>query len=303
MTLRFRAPATSANLGPGFDSFGLALTLYNHFAFTLAERDAVVVSDASTVNTKGLSVAPQDNLAFQALDRLYAEWGRSRPPVTLEITAHIPLARGLGSSSTAIVAALAAGLELSGESASRCDLLRLASELEGHPDNVAPALLGGVTLCDGSAGRMRCYSLPWPDEWGLMAIAPSDRLLTEDGRQALPESYSREDAVFNLRKSSVFVYSLMRADPEAFADSLSDRLHQPYRGPLIRDFEPVRALARQAGAFGVVISGSGSSLLAFYPKNAESALTAALQAYQRDRGENLRILPLGLDTEGVQREI
>lgn len=301
MSCSVRVPATSANLGPGFDSFGLALQLYNQFVFSPAECDSVSVDPASSVSVEGLQGAPCDNLAFQALESLYQELGQTRPRLALRITAQIPLARGLGSSSTAIVAGLVAGAALSGESFSRHALMQRAAAMEGHPDNVAPAIMGGVTLCDErGTGEFDCYALPWPSEWRLMAMVPADRLLTEAGRQVLPAGYSRADAVFNLRKASLLTYSLLQADPEALVASLNDRLHQPYRGPLIREFHPLSALAREAGAFGVVISGSGSSLLAFYPHGVETALRTSLEAYRQSESPRLRLLPLGLDTEGAR---
>lgn len=267
-------PATMANLGPGFDTFGLAVGLYNRFTFRPADADALSVAPASSVETAALAVAPADSILFSAMAHFSRNTGLALPPLAVEIEAHIPVARGLGSSSTAIVAALLAANRLAGEPLTRQALLEMAIALEGHPDNVAPAMLGGAVMYD-----TRPYALPWPEAWKIAVVIPPYPVLTEEARKALPEKYPLADAVFTLRKASLLTYALLEGDEAAFRASLDDRLHQPYRETLIPDYRPVRELAMEAGAFGTIISGSGSTIGIYYPSSAEESLLTALRAY------------------------
>ncbi len=299
-----QTPATTANLGPGFDSFGMALTLYNYFSFQRAERDTLTIHPQSTVSTEGLldvsAEALKNNLVFKALDAFYAHRQQERPCLHVEIEAHIPLARGLGSSSTAIAAGLFAGNQIlsreRGESPlSLQDLLPLGNALEGHPDNMAPALLGGALLCDG----VQVYPLPWPKPWKILLAIPPDPLLTETARQAMPAHYPLEDAIFNLRKASLLTYSLLKEDTAGFRLALDDRLHHPYRGPLIPEFLPLKALAHQAGALGTVISGAGSTLAIFYEASQEDALKTALHPFKQTEFPEILFIDVDMDTRGT----
>lgn len=269
-------PATSANLGPGFDTFGMALGLTNRFHFQPAEADTLSLSPASTVTESLPSLDPADSLLFRTLDRFYQRLGKPRPPLACTMEIHIPPARGLGSSATAVVGALVAANALAAEPYSQQALLDLAIELEGHPDNVAPALLGGVTLCDGN----QVTALPWPQAWRAAVVIPSYTTSTGEARKALPAEVPMSDAVFNLRKASLWTYALLSGDGEAFRQSLTDRLHQPTRGAALPDFAPLQALAQAAGAFGAVISGSGPTVAIFYPREVEKVLMERLAQYQ-----------------------
>ncbi len=295
-----RVPATTANLGPGFDSFGLALKCYNRFFFKLnPTADRLTFSPKTCVDVTNTSLNPGESLVFQALERFYEEIQTPRPPFEVKIEAHIPLARGLGSSSTVIVGALVGANTLAGSPLNDQALLRLATDLEGHPDNVAPALLGGALLCDESEGEVKAYPLAWPEDWKVVVAVPEYRLLTEKARSVLPKQFSMGDAVFNLRKASLMTYALLQHDGQAFAASLSDRLHQPYRSGLIPEFEPLQACALQAGAFGCVISGAGPSMAVFYPEANHSAVMAGLQAYVETLVTDVRLLALSPDLQGA----
>ena len=289
-SLKIRVPGTMANLGPGFDSFGLAVSLYNHFAYQLAEKDELVISSETTVKRQGLSLDPAQNVLFTAADKLYEKLGQKRPAMRIELKAHVPVARGLGSSSTAIIASLLAANRFAGDPLNQQAVLDVSIEIEHHPDNVAPALLGGAVFYD-----TKPYQLPWPDDWKILAVIPSYPLLTEDARKALPPSPAMADAIFNLRKASLLTYALLQADEDAFRLALEDQLHQPYRQKLIAEFAPLQALARKAGALGSIISGSGSTMGVFYKQDAEAALLKGLESL----GTGLRIEHLKPDTEGA----
>lgn len=305
-TLCIRVPATSANLGPGFDTFGLALKCYNRFFLTPAPHgsDQLTFSQNSCVDLAGVCEKPSDSLLFKALDRFYQYLNQARPPIHAEVEAHIPLARGLGSSSSVIVAGLAGANMMEGSPLSIETLLQLATALEGHPDNVAPALLGGAVFCDmsqteGEGSQTTCRALPWPEAWGILVAVPPYRLLTEKARAVLPRTFSREDALFNMRKASLLTYGLLQQDAEAFSKSLDDRLHQPYRSALIPEFEPIRELCAKAGAFGTVISGAGPSVAVFFPKNVHETVMSALVEFQTQNAPDMRILSLSPDRLGA----
>lgn len=294
-----RVPATIANLGPGFDSFGMAVSLYNRFEFELAERDAILFSPEGAADVSALQrISPQSvgqNLLFVAMDRLFEKAGQPRPSVQVRIIADIPVARGLGSSSTAVVAGLIAANHLLNQPFESLDLLDLAVSMEGHPDNVAPALLGGVVLYDE-----RPYRLPWPMEWRVLTVSPDYEVLTEEARRILPTSVAMADGIFNLRKASVLTYALLREDPDAFRASLHDRLHQPYRRRLIAEYEAIERLVMDDGALGMIISGSGSTMAIFYPTVIHAFLLEKLQELIQAEGWPMVVNDLSVDTEGSQ---
>ncbi|WP_373533361.1 homoserine kinase [Vampirovibrio sp.] len=295
-----RVPATIANLGPGFDSFGMAVCLYNRFSFQHAAQDALIISSDSSADTASLQqessqASAGSGLLFRAMDVLYAKANQPRPAFQVTVQADIPVARGLGSSSTAVVAGLVAANQILKEPFQSLTLLEMAVAMEGHPDNVAPALLGGVVLYDD-----RPYPLPWPDEWRVMTVSPDYPVMTEAARRILPASVSMEDSIFNLRKASTLTYALLREDPDALRASLHDRLHQPYRRKLIAEYEAIERLVMDDGAFGMIISGSGSTMAIFYPTVLHAFLLEKLEHLVRAKGWSVEINDVSVDTEGAQ---
>lgn len=297
--LTVRVPATIANMGPGFDSFGMAVTLYNQFTFAVAERDSLHFSAQSQADTQELAQAtqqsPSDAIMLVAMSRLYAKAGKSRPPVRVDIQTDIPVTRGLGSSSTAIVAGLMAANHWLQKPFSQQDLLDIAIEMEGHPDNVAPALLGGIVLYD-----TKPYGLPWPQEWRIMTLSPDYMVLTEEARRILPQTVSLQDSIFNLRKASVLTYALLMSDADALREGLHDRLHQPYRRSLIKEYSVVEQLALDNGAFGVIISGSGSTIAILYPTVLHASFQEKLVSAIHENGWAITLHDLSVDTTGAQ---
>lgn len=293
-----RVPATMANMGPGFDSFGMAVTLYNQFTITPAARDELLFASGDAdvrALTQETRENPGNHLIWQALDVLYKKAGCARPAVRVEVKADIPVARGLGSSSTAIVAALTAGNALLGGAFSRAELLDLAIALEHHPDNVAPALLGGVVLYDTVP-----YALPWPQEWRILALSPDYPVKTDEARRILPDAIGREDAIFNLRKASVLTYALLRQDPDALRAALDDRLHQPYRRRLIAEYDALERLVLANGAFGMIISGSGPTMGVFYPTVLHASLLEVVENAIRQNDWRIGAYDVTLDSGGAQ---
>lgn len=296
-TVTVQVPATSANLGPGFDTLGIALGLYNRFTFTIAETNQFSVSDSSTVSTKGLPQKLEHSLIYQGIRSVYGACNQTLPNLHVTLEAHVPLERGLGSSSTAIVAGLVAANHMLKNPLTSKALLQLAAITEGHPDNVAPALLGGAQLCDGDPNQeyVHSYPLPWPETWQVVVVIPPTTLNTETARDAMPETVSMTDAAFNAQKSALWVHALHTQDARAFKAALADKLHQPYRGPLIEDYDAVEQFCYgHPDAMGCVISGSGSTMAVFTTDPTE--LTAELN----EQFSHCTVHHLPVDTVGAQ---
>jgi len=253
-----RVPATSANLGPGFDALGLALTLYNEVV--AEERDGVSVA----IEGEGADRLARDasNVVVRGVKLAYEAAGRAFKGCALECVNRIPTARGLGSSAAAWVGGLAAGNALCGSPLSKDKLLGLAARAEGHPDNVAAAVFGGLTVSCGTSDGVTAVTLPVPTSLAWIVLVPEVTSATAEARALLPRSVPREDAVFNVQRVALLLAGLQAALPAVLSVALEDRLHQPYRLKLFPWMPEVAAAARAAGALGCVLSGAGPSLLA-----------------------------------------
>ena len=253
-TVTIRVPATSANLAVGFDVLGIALGLYNTLTFTPAEELSFSGCDTAFQN--------EENLAYVAYARVWQELRRSEiPPVRIHIQADIPVCRGLGSSAALIAAGASAANIMAGKPFDRRQLLALTTEIEGHPDNLAPALLGGLTASMMAGGQVYTVEyLPHP-ELRFVALSPDFTLSTHDARRVLPAMVSHSDAVRNSGCLAVLLRALEVGDEELIATSLHDRLHQPYRRRLIPEYDRIEALAGQNGCQSVCISGAGPTIL------------------------------------------
>jgi homoserine kinase len=289
-------PASSANLGPGFDSLGLALQLYNRLRMELTDGPTTV-----TVSGEGAGALESgaDNLVYRSVQRLCREVGREAPALRIAMENAIPVSRGLGSSSSAIVGGLVGANALLGEPQSQEDLLRLAVEIEGHPDNVAPALLGGLQVTAMADAGLVHLTVPVPAELRAVVCIPAVSVSTEAARAALPASYSRADAVFNLGRSALLVAALSSGRYEALGAAMEDRIHQPYRASLVPGFTEALRAAREAGAAGACLSGSGSTMLALTTTN-EEAIGEAMVAAVRRAGTEARWLALDVDRAGAR---
>ncbi|MPZ15842.1 MAG: homoserine kinase, partial [Chloroflexi bacterium] len=218
-------PATSANLGPGFDSLGMALDIVNTVHVEPSERWEVAFAG------EGMDRLPvgDRNLVLRTVETAGRRWGVQLPPARLSCTNAIPLSRGLGSSSAAIVAALVIGDRLGGTGRSDDDLLRLASELEGHPDNVTPALLGGIQTCALSDGRVVHARVPLKRPVGLALFVPDVPMPTRESRRIIPQRVEFHDAVYNISRACLLVAALASGDIDALRVGTQDMLHQPPR--------------------------------------------------------------------------
>jgi homoserine kinase len=300
-----RVPATSANLGPGFDALGLALALANSVRVEPSERVEVLVAGEGAESL----AADGDNLVYRALARLAEQVGAAPPPVRLRCTNAIPLARGLGSSSAAIVAGLLAGNHLLGSPLRQADLLALAVAMEGHPDNVTPALLGGVRVCVAGEQGLVQTAVPLARPLRAVLYVPDRPMVTAEARGLLPTVVPRADAVYNLGRAARLVAALASGEYRLLAEATRDRLHQPARAAL---FPPMAAFFRaalDAGALGAFLSGAGSTLLALVedagaPPHAAAdpaaAVAAAFEATALREGVGGRTLVTTISQEGAR---
>ena len=289
-----RVPATTANLGSGFDILGLALQVYNLFTLTITSEPGWRARVPPNVRL------PTDdrNLVFRAARVLFTRVGVTLPGLHLSLTMHIPLARGLGSSSSAIVGGLMAANQLTGNTVDRDALLAMAVALEGHPDNVTPALMGGLTLSYPVAAQYHYVTLPFPSELTLVVAIPDFELSTAQARAVLPTQVSRADAIFNCSRTALFVHALQSRQYALLAPAMDDRLHQPYRTALVPGMTAAIAAGYAAGAHGVALSGAGPSLLAI-AETAPDAVAHALQEAFAHHGVTCRTRPLQADTTGA----
>ena len=294
--LRVRAPATSANLGPGLDSFAIALPLLAEFDLRPARTWGVTYES----DGEGMPPDAADDL-FVVSVRAVAKTAKSHvPPQHVTQRSRIPLGRGLGSSAAAIAAGVAAGNALLGDPLDRRSLLRIAAEVEGHPDNVAAALYGGMTIALPTHDGPFVFRSAFPRSWRICLLVPDRRLATREARAALPASVSRADAVFNLSHAAALVAAILRADGGLLSLAMRDRLHEPARARLVPGLEDVVDAARSAGAFGAALSGAGPAVLAVAPTRLAPRVVAAMEEAADGAGAPGRARVLRVSAAGVQ---
>jgi homoserine kinase len=293
-----RVPATSANLGPGFDALGLALALHNEVV--AREDDRVTV----TIEGEGADRLARDgtNVVARGVKLAYEAAGRPFKGCALECVNRIPAARGLGSSAAAWVGGLVAGNALLGSPLSRHALLGLAARAEGHPDNVAAAILGGLTVSCGTPEGVTAVTLPVTKSLTWVVLVPEVTSATAEARALLPRSVPREDAVFNVQRVALLLAGLQTSLPQALSVALDDRLHQPYRLKLFPWMPDIATAARAAGALGCVLSGAGPSLLAVVAGDGP-AVGSAMEAALSRAGVRGKARILDVDASGASSTV
>ena len=293
-------PATTANLGPGFDCIGAALTLCNQFQFCpKLDTDELVIISVTGVEAQRVKT-DESNLVYQAFLKFYQHIAQAPPPVKIEIQLGVPLARGLGSSATAIVGGLIGANQLAGSPLDQTEVMELAIALEGHPDNVVPALLGGCRLAATTeSNEWEICDVPWHKSIVPVVAIPDFELSTEKARRVLPEQVSRADAIFNTAHLGLLLRGLATGRGDWLKAALQDRLHQPYRQALIPGYAAVYTAAVAAGAYGMVISGAGPTLLALVDAPQVATVEMAMAAAWNEEGIMAQVQSLTLDTQGA----
>lgn len=290
-----RVPASSANLGPGFDTLGLALAIHLECRFRPASKLEICLSGRDIA---GIPTDPS-NLIWQTADQVAKAQGAMMPPLRLEVHNEIPLGKGLGSSASALTAgvAIANGALDLGWDAHR--VLDEAARIEGHPDNVAAAVLGSITTAAiGADGVTRAIRLEIPDSFSIAVVCPNFELATKGMRGVLPECYSREDAIFNLQRATLLVAALATGTKDVFPDALFDRLHQPYRMHSVPGMKEILDL-RAPGLLGCAMSGAGPSMLVFYETGRQDVVNLVRKEFEK-AGKRAEMMFPKIDRDGLR---
>ena len=300
-TIRVRVPGTSANCGPGFDCIGLACTVYNDLQLTLLKEPKLIIETKG----EGASNIPMDdrNIVWRSIRMLLERAGAADTfqGAVIRMENHIPLSRGLGSSAAAIVAGIKAANAILGNPLNRSELLKLATDIEGHPDNVAPALFGGITISTVNKGQVQTFSFLPKMRLKLIVAVPDFPLSTRMARQVLPKEVPMKDAIFNIGRASMLIAALIKGKDRFLKNAFDDALHQPYRAELIPGMEDVFKAAKEAGALGVAISGAGPCLIAFAleKSHVENEIASSMAQAFLDHDVKTKSLILALDIRGA----
>ena len=306
MKVSVKVPATTANLGPGFDCFGMALPIYN----TVSLEETVYPTTGLEINIigdqdEGISgfIIPTDesNIVYKAIELLYNYTGQTPPALRINIQSNIPIAKGLGSSASVIVGGVLAANELLGNPADEEALLAIANEVEGHPDNITPAMVGGFTIASAEDDGSIVYrKLEWPDGWKITACIPDYELATSISRSVLPEAISIADAAFNSKRCAMFIQALHTKDADLMKLALSDRIHQPYRSRLVPGFdEIITSLMNIDNVIGAVLSGAGPSILVISRNNSIEEIKNSVKAVWEGLGIKADIRTVEIETKGA----
>lgn len=307
MKISVKVPATTANLGPGFDCFGMALTLYNKITIeelVYPDKGLIInIIPGEHDTDSSLLTIPTDktNIVYKAVELLYNYVGQTPPDLKINIQTDIPIAKGLGSSSSVIVGGILAANKLLGNPADEAALLSIANELEGHPDNTTPAIVGGFCLSSlEDDGSVIYKKIEWPEDWKILACMPDYELATQISRSVLPDKVSMDEAVFNLKRSAMFIEAIHSKDSELMRYALNDKLHQPYRSRLIPGFEEIKeSLSGINSVLGTVISGAGPSIIVIYEDNHLDEISKIVNNCWENIGVKVSVKKIDIDTRGA----
>ena len=309
MKVSVKVPATTANIGPGFDCLGMALPIYN--TITIEETvlpgtgvEINVLADNDSIDQLSLDHVPSDenSIVYKAVELLYNSIGQSPSELKINIHSNIPVARGVGSSSSVIVGALIAANELLGRPADEVALLSIACEIEGHPDNITPAIVGGLVISSQEEDGSVVYrKLEWPDDWAVTVCVPDFELSTDIARSVLPKEVPMKDAIFNAKRLAMFVQAVHTKDSELMKLALQDRLHQPYRMKLVPGLDKIiENLRHFDNVLGCVLSGAGSSILVISERNDLDKIRTIVRDTWADQNIKCDIKTLSVENNGAQ---
>lgn len=296
--IKIKVPASTSNLGPGFDTLSLALDLYNEFTFTITKEGLVI-------NQQNSNKLPENstNLVYRSFCEAFKKLKKSPPGIKLDINCQIPLSAGLGSSASAVVSGLLAANVLLDNALKKEEILSLATKLEGHPDNCAAAIYGGLTVSVTSDDIVYVSCFPWPKELLIVTVTPDFELPTSISRELLPAKVSYGDAAFNVSHLAYLLSSLFNKDWNGLKIGFQDKLHQPFRKDLVPGMEAVLMEAIKSGAYGATLSGAGPTLAAFVndKKKAETIGNNMVLKWQESKIQsNYRVLSVAEDGAKVE---
>ena len=306
MKVSVKVPATTANLGPGFDCLGLALPIYSTVTVeeTIMPGTGIEINIIDETHEQDLISIPTDenNIVYKAIELLYNSIGQTPSELKITIRTHIPIARGLGSSAAVIVGGLIAANELLGRPADEAALLSIATEIENHPDNITPAIVGGFVVASIEEDGSVVYSkMNWPKDWNITVCIPDYELATDIARSVLPPEVPMKDAIFNLKHTAMLVQAVNSHDEKLMKIALQDRLHQQYREKLIPGLKEINeALKHEENVMGVVISGAGPSILVISHGNNLNKIRETVSQVWLDLNVKSKILTLQVEENGAE---
>lgn len=309
MKISVKVPATTANLGAGFDCLGMALPIYN----TITIEETVLPGTGVEINLINEDETPLDLLSehvpldensiiYKAVELLYNSIGQTPSELKITVQTQIPIARGLGSSASVIVGGLLAANELLGHPADEVALLSIATEVEGHPDNVTPAIVGGLVLTSQEDdGRVVYTKLDWPEEWAITVCIPDYELSTEISRSVLPKEVPMSDAIFNIKRMGMFMQAINNHDADLMKLALQDKLHQPYRIKLVPGLDKITdKLKHFDDVLGCVLSGAGPSIIIISLKNNLEKIKTVVKETWEDMNVKADIMTLPVEKQGAE---
>ncbi len=310
MKVSVKVPATSANIGPGFDCLGLALPIYNTVTIeeTVLPGTGIEINmmteDEASIDEMIFDDIPRDenNIVYKAVEMLYNSIGQEPSELKINIQSQIPITRGLGSSAAVIVGGLIAANKLLGSPADETALLSIATEVEGHPDNVAPAILGGFVLASQEDDGSIVYrKLNWPNEWDITVCIPDFELSTNIARSVLPESVPMQDAIFNTKHLAMLIDAVNTKDEKLMKVALHDKLHQPYREKLVPGMKEImEAFKHEDGVLGCVLSGAGPTMLIISHKYDLDKIKSTVKEIWEPQSVKVDIRTLKVEQNGAE---
>lgn len=270
----YKVPATSANIGPGFDCLGMAVNIYNTISFEETDKgfEIEVIGDGS--DTVPLD---ENNMAYETAKYFFDKVGYKFKGLKIKIHNYIPIARGLGSSSSIVIGALLCANDIAGTNMSKDEILNIANEIEGHPDNVTPALVGSITASVILGDTVEYKKIIPPDMLDTIVLIPEYEMSTNEARKILPKTYDRQDCIYNISRASLLIMAMITSDYELLSKVVDDKIHQPYRKSLIKEYDFFENIMKSNGALATFISGSGSTLMAFCHKTMSQELYEILK--------------------------
>lgn len=289
--IKVKVPATSANIGPGFDSLGIAFNLYNTFTFEEIDEGILITGCDGNFNS-------EDNLVYLSMIKTFDKVGYKLKGIKIDIEADIPISRGLGSSAACIVGGIIGANQLAGNPLSKDEMLKIATEIEGHPDNVCPALFGGMTSSIMEDSEVVYNHIQVANGLRFYALIPDFTLSTHEARAVLPQNISYKDAIYNISRVALLISALSNGRFELLKYGLQDKLHQIYRGEIIPDYYEVVNICHDCGSIGTFLSGAGPTIMAItYDTNIE--FENEIQKHLNLLNKEWVIKELSIDFEGA----
>ncbi|OLS01657.1 homoserine kinase [Tissierella creatinophila] len=290
--INIRVPATSANLGPGFDSLGIALDLYNKFSFEEISHGLEIIGALDTEEDS-------DNLVYTSMLKVFDAIGYKPKGIRINIDTDIPVSRGLGSSACCIVAGIMGANKMAGSPLSQEEMFKIATEIEGHPDNIAPALFGGFITSIMEEANIYYNKIDIAKGLKFVAIIPDFPLSTKMAREVLPTNIPYKDAVENVSRVSLLISSLSNGRFDLLKHALKDNLHQPYRGKLIKGFNEVLEKIYEFKALGGYLSGAGPTIMAIINED-DTNFKKEMESYFKSVNYNWKVIELNIDLDGAK---